>query len=83
MRLPRDLSGRDLAKALGRLGHTISRQTGSHIRLTTHRNGEHHITIPDHDSMRVGTLGAVIGDVARHHGVSREELARMLFGARR
>jgi predicted RNA binding protein YcfA (HicA-like mRNA interferase family) len=82
MRLPRDLSGRDLAKALSRLGYTISRQTGSHIRLTTHRKGEHHVTIPDHASMRVGTLGAVIGDVARHHGVTRDEVARMLFGGR-
>jgi len=82
MRLPRDLSGRDLAKALGRLGYQISRQTGSHIRLTTYRKGEHHITIPDHSSMRVGTLGAIIGDIARHHGVAREELTRTLFGSR-
>jgi predicted RNA binding protein YcfA (HicA-like mRNA interferase family) len=49
MRLPRDLSGRDLAKVLGRLGYETTRQTSSHIRLTTQRNGEHHITIPDHD----------------------------------
>ena len=45
MRLPRDVSGRELAKAAGILGYQITRQTGSHIRLTTTRNGEHHITI--------------------------------------
>ena len=51
MRLPRDVSGRDLAKALGKLGYKTTRQTGSHIRLTTQQHGEHHITIPDHTSL--------------------------------
>jgi predicted RNA binding protein YcfA (HicA-like mRNA interferase family) len=62
MRLPRDLSGRDLAKALNKLGYQITRPTGSHMRLTTDRKGEHHITIPDHDPLRVGTLGAIVGE---------------------
>lgn len=34
MKLPRDLSGEVLAKALEKLGYIIDRQTGSHIRLT-------------------------------------------------
>jgi predicted RNA binding protein YcfA (HicA-like mRNA interferase family) len=34
MRLPRDLSGSDLVKALGRLGYRVTRQSGSHIRLS-------------------------------------------------
>ncbi len=34
MRLPRDLSGSDLAQALRKLGYSITRQTGSHLRLT-------------------------------------------------
>lgn len=42
MRLPRDISGQNLAKALGRLGYTQSRRTGSHMRLTTQIEGEHH-----------------------------------------
>jgi predicted RNA binding protein YcfA (HicA-like mRNA interferase family) len=79
MRLPRDLSGRDLAKSLGKLGYEIIRQTGGHMRLTTQRSGEHHITIPDHDPMRVGTLAGVLSDVAEHHKLTREELARLLF----
>lgn len=49
MKLPRDLSGSDLAKRLNALGYQITRQTGSHLRLTTQENGEHHITIPRHD----------------------------------
>ena len=82
MRLPRDLSGRDLAKALGKLGHEITRQTSSHIRLTTQRNGEHHVTIPDHDPIRVGTLAGILADVARHHNLTRARLTRLLFGGK-
>lgn len=79
MRLPRDLSGTDLARALRKLGYEATRQTGSHMRLTTQENGEHHITIPRHDPLRVGTLSAILGDVAEHFGTTRDELARRLF----
>ena len=44
MRLPRDLSGSELAQALHKLGYSITRQTGSHLRVTTHEQGEHHLT---------------------------------------
>ncbi len=52
MKLPRDLSGAELVKGLQKVGYTITRQKGSHIRLTTQRNGEHHITVPKHDPLR-------------------------------
>jgi predicted RNA binding protein YcfA (HicA-like mRNA interferase family) len=44
---------------LAKLGYEISRQTGSHIRVTRVRTegGEHHVTIPTHDAI-VGTLNA-------------------------
>jgi len=80
VRLPRDLSGRRLARSLGALGYEITRQTGSHLRLTTTEHGEHHVTIPAHASLRVGTLAAVLSDVAVHHGLSRDELLERLFG---
>jgi predicted RNA binding protein YcfA (HicA-like mRNA interferase family) len=35
MKLPRNLSGNDLAQALKKLGYDVTRQTGSHLRLTT------------------------------------------------
>jgi predicted RNA binding protein YcfA (HicA-like mRNA interferase family) len=54
VRLPRDLSAEDLIKALAKLGYEITRQTGSHIRLITQENGEHHLTIPAHDPLKVG-----------------------------
>ena len=49
MKIPRDISGHELAKALKKLDYEITNRTGSHIRLTTKLNGEHHITVPDHD----------------------------------
>jgi predicted RNA binding protein YcfA (HicA-like mRNA interferase family) len=79
MKLPRNLSGDDLAKALERLGYQVTRQTGSHVRLTTDQNGEHHATIPRHDSLRVGTLSSILRDVAEHHGLSKDELTELLF----
>jgi predicted RNA binding protein YcfA (HicA-like mRNA interferase family) len=48
MKLPRALSGAALIKALGKLGYVVTRQKGSHIRITTQQHGEHHITVPDH-----------------------------------
>jgi predicted RNA binding protein YcfA (HicA-like mRNA interferase family) len=79
VKLPRDLSGQELVKALERLGYEVSRQTGSHIRLTTQHNGEHHITIPAHDPIKIGTLNAILRDVADHADLSREELLEELF----
>lgn len=74
MRLPRNVSGADLVKALKGLGYETSRQTGSHIRLTTHENGTHNVTIPNHDPVRMGTLAPILDDVAAHFGISRSEL---------
>ena len=74
MKLPRDCSGAELIKSLKRLGYQTTRQTGSHIRLTTNENGSHHVTIPLHSPLRVGTLASILDDVARHFGLSRDEL---------
>jgi len=79
MKLPRNLSGSDLAQAMKKLGYTITRQTGSHMRLTTQQQGEHHVTIPCHDPLRVGTLAAILAEVAAHFGLSREDLADLLW----
>ncbi len=80
MRLPRDLSGHDLAQALSRLDYHVDHQTGSHIRLTTQRGGEHHVTIPAHDPLKVGTLNAILRDIAVHARMSRDDLLQILFG---
>ena len=79
MKLPRDISGRDLALRLARLGYGIDHQTGSHIRLTTTRDGEHHVTVPAHDPLKVGMLSAILRAVSEHHRVSRKEILSLLF----
>ncbi len=79
MRLPRDLTGTELVRRLGRVGYTVTRQTGSHMRLTCAAQGEHHITVPRHDPLRLGTLAAILDAVAAHRGVSREALLDLLF----
>lgn len=74
MRLPRDASGKSLIKALKPFGYEASRQVGSHIRLTTVQLGTHHVTIPNHDPIRVGTLASILDDVASHFKIDRATL---------
>jgi predicted RNA binding protein YcfA (HicA-like mRNA interferase family) len=82
MKLPRELSGADLEKAFGRLGYQRTRKTGSHIRLTTFTGGEHHVTVPDHRVLPLGTLKSILREVASHFGCGLEELAIRLFSTR-
>ena len=79
MKLPRDLGAVELCRLFARYGYSVTRQTGSHIRLTTMQGGEHHITIPAHDSLRVGTLSAILTDVATHLQKTKEAVVRELF----
>lgn len=79
MRVPRDLSGPELIRRLGRLGYAVTRQSGSHVRLTTTENGEHHVTVPNHDPLRLGTLSSILVAVAAHCGVDRDELLKRLM----
>ena len=80
MRIPRDLSGNDLLKLLKKYGYQNTRQTGSHIRLTTQQNGEHHITIPNHSPIKTGTLSSILSEVAIHLGRTKDELMQEMFG---
>lgn len=81
MRLPRDLSGHELAKLLRRYGYGVVRQTGSHIRLTsTLRGTPHHVTIPAHDPIKVGTLAGILSEIATYFDIDRAQLYKELFG---
>ncbi len=80
MKLPRDVSGERLVKKLEPLGYRVTRQAGSHVRLTCETPTQHHVTIPNHNPLRLGTLSAILGDVATHLKISREELVQKLFG---
>jgi predicted RNA binding protein YcfA (HicA-like mRNA interferase family) len=77
--LPRDVSGDDLARRLARLGYEVTRQSGSHMRLTTKSPQQHHVTIPRHSALRVGLLAAILDDIATHLEITRDQLIERLF----
>jgi predicted RNA binding protein YcfA (HicA-like mRNA interferase family) len=80
MRLPRDISGDDIVKALHRYGYRATRQTGSHIRLTlSAENKEFHITIPKHNPLRVGTLNNILKDLSIQLEIEKNDLIKKLF----
>ena len=78
MRLPRNLSGQQLAKKLSIFACQVSRQKSSHLRLSTYQNGEHHITIPNHTHLKIGTLSNIVTDVALHLKTSKNRLLKQL-----
>ncbi|HET6363583.1 MAG TPA: type II toxin-antitoxin system HicA family toxin [Nitrospirota bacterium] len=80
MKMPRDVSGDELALLLSRCGYSITRQTGSHLRLTSTSKGtEHHITIPRHSPLKIGTLSAILKDAAIYLEIDRQKLMEDLF----
>ena len=78
MKLPRDVRGSDLVRALRSLGYAPTRRRGSHVRVTTQNRGEHHEVIPMHDPVKVKTLSSILKSVASHHDLSVEELLERL-----
>ena len=79
MKLPRDLSGEQLARLLcSQWGYVRSHQSGSHIVLDTHEPSRHRIAIPAHASLRIGTLNGILRSVAEHKGVPRETILQAL-----
>lgn len=79
MKLPREISGEDLARLLKKYGYETTRQTGSHMRLTTTLQGEHHITIPAHKYLKIGTLSSILNDIATHLKIEKGSLIKELF----
>lgn len=80
MRVPKDISGREVLKLLEKqYGYRQTRQMGSHIRATTLKKGQHHVTIPDHNPVKENTLKSIIKDVAAHFTISSDELCQVLF----
>jgi predicted RNA binding protein YcfA (HicA-like mRNA interferase family) len=77
MRIPRDLSGADLARLLCKdWGYTVVHQVGSHIILETDAPFHQRIAVPAHKNLRVGTLSAILKAIAKHKGVERAEILR-------
>ena len=78
MRIPRDLSGESLIRGLIRLGYERTRQAGSHVRLTHAGPPQHHVTVPMHDPLRLGTLSSILDSVAEAQMMSRAQLLARL-----
>ena len=80
MRLPRNISADDLIKALHRYGYQVTRQTGSHVRLTrSTEDKEFHLTIPKHNPLRLGTLNNILKDLSVQLELEKHELIEVLF----
>jgi len=81
MKLPRNLGGKTLCKALEKYGYKIIRQTGSHVRLSSsQKSNDHHITIPLHSPLKIGTLNQILNDVSGYLEINKNELIEKLFG---
>jgi predicted RNA binding protein YcfA (HicA-like mRNA interferase family) len=79
LKVPRDLQGRDLAETLCRhWGYRRVHQVGSHIILQTDDPGHHRLSVPDHKPLRIGTLSAILRDVAAAKHVAREDILASL-----
>jgi predicted RNA binding protein YcfA (HicA-like mRNA interferase family) len=75
MKVPRDLSGEELAKALCRhWGYQLVHQRGSHIILQTEKPSHQRVSVPAHKFVRIGTLNSILRSVAHHKGVDRETI---------
>ena len=80
MRLPRNVSGDDLVKKLNQYGYRVTRQTGSHVRLTRSiEDKEFHLTIPKHSPLRAGTLNNILKDLSLHLKLEKDKLIETLF----
>jgi predicted RNA binding protein YcfA (HicA-like mRNA interferase family) len=82
MKLPRDISGGELARKLEKYQYQVIRQTGSHLRLTSNIKGtESHITIPRHSPLKIGILNGVLSEVAAYLKIEKKILIAELFRA--
>ena len=79
MKLPRDISGVDLAKKLAKYGYGLTRQRGSHMRLATDLKGKHLITIPAYKALPVDVLDSILADLSEHLGMKKSVLINELF----
>ena len=78
MKLPRDVSGDRLIRALERLGYGVIRQKGSHVRLRHEGPPQHMVTIPRHSPLKPGTLFGVLAEVAQMRSIAIESLVELL-----
>lgn len=72
-KIPTDLSGRDLVRALEKVGFVVKRQRGSHIILRRY-DPPARVVVPDHKALRIGTLRSILNAA----GITVEDLLKLL-----
>jgi predicted RNA binding protein YcfA (HicA-like mRNA interferase family) len=68
------VSGRDVVKALARIGYEVDHQKGSHVTLRRVEYPYRRITVPMHREIAKGTLKAILNEV----GLTVEEFLELL-----
>ncbi len=80
MKIPRDINSDNLIQLLKKYDYKIIHQTGSHVRLTSNiKNIEHHITIPKHKDLKIGTLSNILKDISGYLEIDKDNLIQNLF----
>ena len=80
MKIPRDISADKLIKSLIKFGYSVTRQKGSHIRLTIKvDNKTHHLTIPNHNPIKIGTLNNIINDISEFHKMEKQNVISIII----
>ena len=74
VKLPRDISGQDVVKALEKVGYYVDHQKGSHIILKNVNRHLPRLSVPAHKAIRVGLLKKLIRDA----GLTPEEFVKLL-----
>lgn len=78
MKLPRDVYGEELVRALRHFGYTIVRQSGSHVSLVWSPVPQHHLTVPMHRPIKTGTLSSILKEFGARHDLKLEDVVRKL-----
>ena len=79
MKLPRDISGERVVRALVRdWGYIQVNQVGSHVILQTEAPVHHRLSVPNHSQLRIGTLNAILRAVAQTKNVARDDIVASL-----
>jgi predicted RNA binding protein YcfA (HicA-like mRNA interferase family) len=68
------VSGREVVKALSKIGYEVDHQTGSHIILRLSSPPYRRLTVPNHKELAKGTLRGIIEDA----GLTVEEFRRLI-----
>jgi len=80
MKIPRDESAERFIRKMAAMGYSKTRQTGSHIRISRYSaDRTFHLTIPNHNPIKIGTLSDILKEAAQQLGISKEELIQKLF----